>query len=536
MWRVHRIRIELERALEQRLRALGILAQVHVADPLARRRGVRVELVGVRVVPERGRHVPLPRGWRRRARSAPPPCRGASRAPSASRPRSAAPAPPSRAAPSRAGAAPRASGRFSPRPSVEQPSAGSATSAASAARPGSERNHRAVGGRRPRVIRWLAWRKYSDICRKPGPTTMISMATKMRTVGKSILSGALFACSSALWSRRSRMPSACTRSVSARPVPKRSVWISIATSEPTSCTPVRSASARSASVVLLPARVSKLASSNSADEDRMRGAEVLRHALEARVDAEARLHAHDHQVERVGQREPEVLLARLDLLVEPVARRDQADPGRRAQRGDELELLELPGGRRQQHEQRQQQREHHAAAHVRDHRRLAAVARVGEPAPHRRERSPRSCFACLPANGCISRSNQRELLAREHALGFGGRGRGLRRRPRASRAGAARGAGRGSRTRSPASRPTGRSARARAPSLPLDLDLRHAPAQDVADHDQSQREGRQHHPRPAWCIAAARRIGRPRRRRCRAGGPASAASTRAGSRTPSRSR
>ena len=161
---------------------------------------------------------------------------------------------------------------------------------------------------------------------------MMSIATKMNTVGNSILSGALFACSSALWSRRSRMPSACTRSVSARPVPKRSVWISIATSELTSATPVRSASARSASVVLLPARVSKLASSNSDGEDRMRGAEVLRHALEAGVDAEARLDAHDHQVERVGQREPERLLARLHLLVEPVARRDQADPGRGAQR------------------------------------------------------------------------------------------------------------------------------------------------------------------------------------------------------------
>ena len=55
----HRIRLDLERALEQRLRALGILAQVHVAEPLARRRGLRVDAVRLGVVPDRGGHAAL---------------------------------------------------------------------------------------------------------------------------------------------------------------------------------------------------------------------------------------------------------------------------------------------------------------------------------------------------------------------------------------------------------------------------------------------------------------------------------------------
>ena len=52
--------------------------------------------------------------------------------------------------------------------------------------------------------------------------------------------------------------------MSARLVPKRSVWTSIATRAWISSTPVRSASDRSAWVVLLPARTSRVTSSNSA--------------------------------------------------------------------------------------------------------------------------------------------------------------------------------------------------------------------------------------------------------------------------------
>ncbi len=78
------------------------------------------------------------------------------------------------------------------------------------------------------------------------------------------MSGALPACSSARWVRCTRRLSACTRSVSARLVPKRSVCTSMATSELTSSTPERSESERRASVVDLPARISSVTSSNSA--------------------------------------------------------------------------------------------------------------------------------------------------------------------------------------------------------------------------------------------------------------------------------
>src|SRR5262249_46364857 len=50
--------LELERALEQRLGALGILPQVHVAEPLARRGRLRVQEVGVCVLPERRGRAP----------------------------------------------------------------------------------------------------------------------------------------------------------------------------------------------------------------------------------------------------------------------------------------------------------------------------------------------------------------------------------------------------------------------------------------------------------------------------------------------
>ncbi|MNN72199.1 hypothetical protein D3C81_1882130 [compost metagenome] len=55
----------------------------------------------------------------------------------------------------------------------------------------------------------------------------------------------------------------CTRSEAAMLVPKRSAWISMATSASTSSTPVRSARLRSARSLVLPARSSSITKCNS---------------------------------------------------------------------------------------------------------------------------------------------------------------------------------------------------------------------------------------------------------------------------------
>ena len=156
--------LALERALEQRLRALGILAQVHVADPLARRAAF-----GSSRRPPRSPRARTPRfrprGWRRRARAAPPGL-GALGAlallrvfgqlllrrlrallllePAQLRAHRVAPA----------------------RPSVDS-RVRQRDESASAARPRSERNH--WPGGTPASRHLLALRKYCDIWRKPGP-------------------------------------------------------------------------------------------------------------------------------------------------------------------------------------------------------------------------------------------------------------------------------------------------------------------------------------------------------------------------------
>ena len=94
---------------------------------------------------------------------------------------------------------------------------------------------------------------------RPGPRMTTNMAGKMQnTRGNTILMAVFAAASSARWRRFWRSTSECTRSDRPIEVPKRSVWISIVTSEAMSSTPVRSARWRSASSRGVPARISAL--------------------------------------------------------------------------------------------------------------------------------------------------------------------------------------------------------------------------------------------------------------------------------------
>ena len=93
-------------------------------------------------------------------------------------------------------------------------------------------------------------------------------------------------------------------------VPKRSVWISMVTSERTSLTPVRSprlrrASSRARAGPDLEVHQRELLAHQRADVD-----DLLGHPEQRLVEREAGLDADHHHVERVGQRLDDGLLAR----------------------------------------------------------------------------------------------------------------------------------------------------------------------------------------------------------------------------------
>src|SRR5205085_3833794 len=88
-----------------------------------------------------------------------------------------------------------------------------------------------------------------------GPMVTTQIAGKMqKTSGNTILTPVLAAASSARWRRLVRSVSEWTRSDWATLVPNLSVWISIATSEMTSSTPVRSPRFLNASTRFIPPR------------------------------------------------------------------------------------------------------------------------------------------------------------------------------------------------------------------------------------------------------------------------------------------
>src|SRR5207249_1112460 len=88
-----------------------------------------------------------------------------------------------------------------------------------------------------------------------GPMVTIQIAGKMQTTsGNTILTPVFAAASSARWRRLVRSVSEYTRSDWATLVPNLSVWISIATSEMTSSTPVRSPRFLNASTRFIPPR------------------------------------------------------------------------------------------------------------------------------------------------------------------------------------------------------------------------------------------------------------------------------------------
>ena len=141
-------------------------------------------------------------------------------------------------------------------------------------------------------------------------TTQI--AGKMQnTSGNTIFTPVLAAASSARWRRLVRSVSEWTRSDRATLVPNLSVWISMAASDDRSSTPVRSARLRSASARALPARSSRLISRSSSDSSGCANASSSPTRWMRLVEAQAGLDAHHQQVERVGQRQADAVLAAL---------------------------------------------------------------------------------------------------------------------------------------------------------------------------------------------------------------------------------
>ena len=105
-----------------------------------------------------------------------------------------------------------------------------------------------------------------------GPTSATKSAgTKQSTSGMVIFTLSTAARSSARCMRRIRMPSDWTRSARATLVPKMSVWLSVAASVFRSCTPVRSARRRKASVRRTPAFTSRKVSVSSSASTGRRG-------------------------------------------------------------------------------------------------------------------------------------------------------------------------------------------------------------------------------------------------------------------------
>ena len=143
----------------------------------------------------------------------------------------------------------------------------------------------------------------------PGPSVTTYIAgNRQNTRGKTSFTPSLAARSSARCRRTVRPVSACVRSACAMLVPKRSVWISIATRARTSSTLVRSAKLRNASMRGLPARISLVtccSSSASAGCDERQLLARLQHRL---IERQAGLDADDDQIERVGQAVADLLL------------------------------------------------------------------------------------------------------------------------------------------------------------------------------------------------------------------------------------
>src|SRR5689334_8642635 len=110
------------------------------------------------------------------------------------------------------------------------------------------------------------------------------------------------------------MQSECTRKACATLVPKRSVWISTATSARTSFTPVRSASL--SGTHLQPNQI------QLAGQVHVRMADVVADTLERLIESKARFDADDGEIERIGQTPADTQLAFRDHALEHEARRD----------------------------------------------------------------------------------------------------------------------------------------------------------------------------------------------------------------------
>ena len=171
---------------------------------------------------------------------------------------------------------------------------------------------------------------------------MNSAGNIRNTSGKTSLMVVFAAASSARCRRRVRRESEWTRRDCARLVPSFSVWISMATSDFTSSTPVRSDSARSASCRGFPATISRLTTSNSSLKAGTGKLEFLRDLHEGGVQPEPRLDADDQEVQRVGEGIRDLLLALPDLPPKHEIREEVPDDSARERPAGRSERFVIP--------------------------------------------------------------------------------------------------------------------------------------------------------------------------------------------------
>ena len=185
-----------------------------------------------------------------------------------------------------------------------------------------------------------ASRRASKIWMIAGPRITTNMAGKMKsTSGKTSLIVVLAAASSARWRRLVRSVSACTRSACAIEVPKRSVWISMATSDLMSCRPVARPGCGAPLPAAVPARISRFTSAELLAQDRADPVDLFRDPHQRLVEPESRLDADHQQIERVRQRPLHLLLPALDPAPTKTAAPRIPWPQTRRSRSDVRELV-----------------------------------------------------------------------------------------------------------------------------------------------------------------------------------------------------
>ena len=194
----------------------------------------------------------------------------------------------------------------------------------------------AVGGRWPPT--GSVAQKFSVMLMTAGPITTTNSAGKMQnTIGISIFTGAFWARSWASWRRLMRISSAWARSTRPIDTPKVSAWRMASTNERSSGTLVRCVDGPHG---VGPAGTGPDLAQHAGELVGQRAGHGGDGAVERLLEAETGLDADGEQVEHVGQLDPDLVLALLDLAVEDGVGTD--DQAQRQQQADDAAAGSCP--------------------------------------------------------------------------------------------------------------------------------------------------------------------------------------------------